>query len=315
MHSEPSSLSAVASAYGLTDEQVAEMRRGKVVGGELEAVSDNELALSFAFLSKLPVEGHIDRLDRGITSDPAILASGELTGDGGESLAQLVLPDAELDRLAEVEAGRDANFSSEEIASLRAAGSSSQDAVARRAALQAAFRDLLAGRFQAYRARGLAGIVSYDRGDGKLSSPAEQLARAFGEIHVAKVDAPGVYAAMSNFPAAPAAGVRAAFHWIMHSAEDRVVVALSHRVHGIHEGRVTAIDRRFYVSQSLNAMQAIATAIPVDEGTAVFYANRTGTDRITGLGSTIAKKVGRVIMRGQLEGLTEAFRKDTEGPN
>jgi hypothetical protein len=315
MYSEPTSLSEVASAYGLTDDQVAEMRRGEVVGGELEAVSDNELALSFAFISKLSVQGHVDRLDRNISSDPAILATGELTGDGSDSLAQLVLPDAELDHLVEVEAGGDANFSSEEIASLRAAAKSSQDAAARRAALQAAFRDLLAKRFQAYRTRGLAGIAGYDRGEGALSSPGEQLERAFGELEVAKVDGPGVYAAMLDFPAEPAAGVRSAFYWIMHTAEDRVVVALSHRVHGTHQGRALAIDRRFYVSQILNAMQAVAAAIPIDAGTAVLYANRTGTDLITGLGSTIAKKVARAIMRGQLEDLTEAFLRDTESPD
>ena len=72
-------LAEVAAAYGLTAEQVERMRSGKVVGGELEAVSDNELALSFAFLSEHSVAWHEERLDRGESSDPTILDRGELT--------------------------------------------------------------------------------------------------------------------------------------------------------------------------------------------------------------------------------------------
>ena len=89
------------------------------------------------------------------------------------------------------------------------------------------------------------------------------------------------------------------------------MVALVHVVSGRENDRLAVIERRFYVSRSLNSLQAVAVAFPIDEGTAIFYANRTGTDQVTGFGSSIAKGVGRTIMRGQLERMIEAFQKDT----
>jgi len=96
---------------------------------------------------------------------------------------------------------------------------------------------------------------------------------------------------------------------LTHDAQDRVVIALLHVVSGRQSNRLAVIERRFYVSQSLNSLQAVAVALPIEEGTAIFLANRTGTDQVTGFGSSIAKGVGRTIMRRELERTVKSFLK------
>jgi hypothetical protein len=188
----------------------------------------------------------------------------------------------------------------------------SGDSAARRKALPEAFRGILAEHFARYSAKGLAGIAPFDRSDGEQTAPNEQLERAFKELRVARLDAPAVQGAMADFPAAPASGIQSRFFWILYAAEGRVVVALFHRVHGVADGRATGIDRRFCLSEILNSMLAIGVAVPLAEGSVVFYANRTGTDRITGLESSIAKKIGGAILRGEFDELREAFIENAE---
>jgi hypothetical protein len=306
-------LEEVALAFGFSPAQIEKIRAGEAVGGRLEANSDNELALSMAFVSPRDIGWHLDRLEESHTSDPSIRAMRELVGDGRASLAELEFPAEELDRLAKAEPGMDVNLSSDEIARLREAAGTRNNQEERRAAVEAAMREVLAGRFAAYENAGLAAIAPYARGGGNESLPAAQLERAFEALRVTSQIAPDVYAAMANFPAPPHKDVTNRFSWILHEAQDRLVVALSHVAFGRNDDCLAVIERRYYVSHSLNSLQVVAVALPINEGTVIFYANRTGTDQVTGFGSSVAKGIGRKIMRGELEALIEAIQKSA-GP-
>jgi hypothetical protein len=301
----------VARAFGFDEAQVASVRTGKTERGELDANSDNELALSMAFLTSRDLSWHWDRIVDATRSDPSVHAVGELIGDGKAALEKFSLPAEELDELAKVKAGQDSNFSKDEISKLQAAAATSGGREARRTALQSAMRKILATRFVAYRSGGLEAIAPYARGGGNESFPAGQLKRAFAALQITKQLAPDTYAAMANFPAKPAESVQSRFYWLTHEAQDRVVVALVHVVSGRENDRLAVIERRFYVSRSLNSLQAVAVAFPIEEGTVVFMANRTGTDQVTGFGSSIAKGVGRSILRRELERTIKAFLEVT----
>ena len=303
------SLTEVARAFGFDEAQLASVRMGKTVSGELEANSDNELALSMAFLTSRDLSWHWDRMVDSTRVDPSVHAIGELTGDGKAALEEFSLPAEELDRLAKVEAGQASNFSKDEITRLQAAAATSGDLKPRRAALLSAMREILAARFAAYRDGGLDAISPYARGGSDESSPTGQLARAFSALQVTKQLVPDAYAAMADYPAKPSENVESKFFWLTHDAQDRVVIALLHVVSGRQSNRLAVIERRFYVSQSLNSLQAVAVALPIEEGTAIFLANRTGTDQVTGFGSSIAKGVGRTIMRRELERTVKSFLK------
>ena len=308
-NTEGPSLTEVARAFGFDEAQLASVRMGKTVSGELEANSDNELALSMAFLTSRDLSWHWDRMVNATRADPSVHTIGELTGDGKAALEEFSLPAEELDRLAKVEAGQDSNFSKDEIKRLQAAAATSGEPEPRRAALLSAMREILAARFTAYRDGGLDAISPYARGGGNDSLPAGQLERAYSALKVTRQLVPEAYAAMADYPAKPSENVENKFYWLTHDAQDRVVVALIHVVSGRQSHRLALIERRFYVSQSLNSLQAVAVALPIEEGTAFFLANRTGTDQVTGFGSSIAKSVGRTIMRRELERTVRSFLK------
>jgi hypothetical protein len=308
-HADPGAptLLEVAAAYGFSEDDVETMLAGKPVLAELEAASGNELALSAIMLTRQPVEWHFERLDRAEAVDLTIEGSSEMVGDGRASLAELVLTDEELDRLAHAEAGEDFNFSTREIEAFRSATKSFEGDAARRIATLAVFRTILMRRYAEYREKGLAGLAPYDRGDGNQTSSIEQLDRAFGELRLTRQLAPHVAAAIEEYPTPPADDVTSRFFWTRNDAEGRPLISLSHRVFGKNGGVAVVIDRRFYVHHTVNSMQAAAAAIPVAEGTVVLYSNRTATDLVTGFGSSIAKKVGRMLMRREIGRLVDSF--------
>jgi hypothetical protein len=307
------SLDEIARGYGLSDADVKKMRAGGRAGGELEAASNNELSLSVGFYSSKAVDWHQDRLIESRSADHTILAWQAIETPNAAAFSKIELPPDELKWLAEVEPGEDANFSTEEIALLRASRDSAKGA-AQDAALLETFREILAGRTAAYLKRGLKGVAPYDRGDGEIGDPADHLAKALAELKITQRVAPSVYDAIASFPKPPGEGVRSTVYWVLHDANDRVIVALGHRAFGVNEGRLVALDRRFYVSHTLNSMQAVAVAIPLENGTAVLYANRTATDLITGFASGIAKKIGRTLMRSEIGRILDQFQIEAGDP-
>jgi hypothetical protein len=304
-------LQEVASAYGIDAEGLARIRQGERVAGRLEAVSDNELALSIGFLSTHPADWHLARMDAVETSDPTILEFGLIEAEGPEAFAALVLPEAEAERLAKATAGSDWNLSSDELARLSEAAETAPEV--RNSALQQAGREILADRLAAYRQAGLDGLVPFDRGGGDESNPAAQLRRAKEELRMTRRVAPAVVAALSDFPKPPPPDVRSRFFWIRHLAQDRAVVALSHQVYGVEGDCIAGIDRRYYVSQVLNSLQAAFVGVPTEEGLVVFYANRTGTDLVTGFGAGLARRIGKQVMQKELDMLIATFQAKTEG--
>jgi hypothetical protein len=303
----PPTVEEIAEAFAIEGNLDA-IDRGELVGGDLRAVSDNELAIAVATASERTTPWLWQRLltARGLDTEPAIIEWGEIGDDVVATLRRLTLPDSEVEKLAEAEPGEDANFASDEIAQLRRAAKT-EGKSARREALLEALRKILALRLEAYRSGGLASISAYDRGDGDTSPPAAQLERAFEEVRVTRRLAPPVYDAMAAHPKPPPEGVESRFYWMVHEANDRPVVALAHRVFGQHDGNGVAIERRFYVHHTLNSMQSVYVAVPVETGSVLIYANRTGTDLVTGFGSSVAKGIARKLMRSQIHELLEDF--------
>lgn len=132
------------------------------------------------------------------------------------------------------------------------------------------------------------------------------------ELRKTRELAPRFVSAIVGHPAPPDPDVRSEYAWAVNEAEGRILVSLTHRVFGEQEGAVVAIEQRFFIDHTLNSMQAAAVFIPIQEGTAVLYANRTATDLVTGFGSSIAKKIGTVLMRREVDRLVDAFLETTD---
>jgi hypothetical protein len=310
------SLAAIGDAFGISAADVEALRNGKRVGGNLTLVSENELALSLAVrtsatpaeLWEYIVEG------RSFDVDPTIVQHGVIGEDVAASLAKLQLPDAEIERLANAEPGPDVNLSRSEIESLKKIAASKREPSERREALLEGFRRILVGRVEAYRKGGLGAVVPYDRGDGEVGAPAVELGRALGEVHATKRLAPEVYDAIARYPSASSEGIERRFYWIVHGAEDELLVTLAHRVYAQRDGYIIGFDHRYYVNHTANSMQVVVVVVPVDEGSVVIYANRTYTDLVAGFMGAVARGIGRVIMRSEIYDTVDAFQEAVASP-
>ena len=310
----PLSLEVIADAFGISESDLEDLREGKRVGGVLSLVSENELGLSVALRTSRSVEEIWEYLIAGrfLEEEPTIRQYGLIGEDAAASLAKLELPDAEIERLANAEPGPDINLSSSEIESLQKIAASTTEPTARREALLEGFRRILVGRLEAYRKGGLGAVAPYVRGDGEVGSPAVELGHALGEIQATKKLSPRVFSAFAQYPSSSSEGIERRFYWIVNGADEHVLVSLLHRVHGREGDHIFEYDHRFYVNHTVNSMQAVSVAIPVEDGSIMIYANRTYTDLVSGFLGRVARGIGRSMMRSEIYGIFDTWEEAVE---
>jgi hypothetical protein len=221
----------------------------------------------------------------------------------------VTLPDSEVALLLEAEPGSEFNLSTEEFAVFEDLGQQYKAGDAGAAdAVNAAYRQMLAGRMQAYLAGGLAGIAPYDR-DGDSSSAADDLTAGLEAATLLEQFAPDLYQAFLAYPDQAVADVQHEFLWSQQEADDRPVTILTHRMLEQRPDVLVLLSRDYYVGHSFNASQAVAGALPIDGGTAIFYANRTATDQVAGFGGSLKRSIGGGMMRDSLVEAMEGVRK------
>lgn len=315
----PAAASAVSPAEAILAEMpFTEAERKRILAGELvtagaEETSDRELAVVMAFLIKDPPADLVERFRKatGYDVDKEVTSHGELGGGGLADLQAMTLTpngDAEAKRYLEAKGGEDLNLSSAEIAAFQALGDKTKPAV------EDQLRKLLLARLQAYKSGGLAGIAPYDRGGGKTRSPADDLRKAIQAARVLAKEAPAFQAVLLSYPNSKPAGLEESFYWVNFEIDERPTISLTHRLAmPLGEGAFVIADRHYYVSRSHNALQAVAAVFPAQQGSIVFYGNRTSTDQAAGFGSSAKHKIGRRIMGGQIAAFFEQVRAGAAG--
>jgi hypothetical protein len=289
--------------------------RQKILAGDLvttasrESSSNRELAITMAFLIDDPPPDLAAkfRAAADYTTDKTVTAFGELHGEGtlGDFQAVHLSPGAvaETRHFADAKPGLDLNLSSAEIAAFSALPEEDT------AGVEAELRKTLLARYRAYRATGLAGIAPYARGDGKDTSPGDELTQATKVSRVFATEAPDVYRALLDYPRSKPANAEERFFWVNFDIDDRPTFTLSHRlVVPQADGSYLFADRHYYVSRSHNDLQIVAGVFPVEEGALILYSNRTVTDQLGGFGASTKQALGRKIMGGQIAALFEAMR-------
>jgi hypothetical protein len=308
------SAEAIAAALGLGAAEQARLQAGEIVSAEIRETTATQLAVALALKVPASLDAIAATLDEGTTLDanPAVLAHGMLDPAqvGEAAFAGITLDAGEVRALLGVKPGSELNLSSAEIAvfqglaqQYRANEPAAADAV------NAAWRQVLAGRLQAYLDRGLAGIAPYDRGGGASSSAADDLRAAAAAATVVQQAAPELFQAFLDYPRQGAADAQHLFFWTKQMAQDRPVYVLTHRMTQERPERMVLLARDFYVSHSFNAAQAAAGALPVADGVVIFYANRTSSDQVAGFMSGMRQRIGRGMMRDSLGAAMEEIRK------
>jgi hypothetical protein len=75
---------------------------------------------------------------------------------------------------------------------------------------------------------------------------------------------------IAQYPHSSLKGVKSDLYWIVHAAEDEVLVTLSHRVYAQRGDQIMFIDHRDSVNQTANSMQVVLVAVPAETGSTVF---------------------------------------------
>ena len=319
---EPMSAAQVAQALGFDRAAEQKLLAGEIVTAEREETTAKQLAVAIGMLIKGDPAALATAVLDGQTlkANPAILGFGRIDPAAPEAgLAGIAYTAGEVDevrKLLDAKAGDEFNLSADELAALQKRTSrydpkqAGDPTVVQ--AVNEAYRSILAGRLQAYLARGVAGIAPYQR-DGEVSDPAEDLRAAAEASQVLQQAAPDLYRFLVDYPEHQPADVEQAFFWVKEVANDRPLFSLNHRMVQRRPDGVILLSRTFYAGHSFNASLSGAGVLPVQAGNAVFYTNRTSSDQVAGFMQGMRHEMGRGMMRDALIESFEAIRAQFGG--
>lgn len=150
--------------------------------------------------------------------------------------------------------------------------------------------------------------MPYDRGKGKSSDSAAEVRRAADIESILSDSHEEFYRTFVDFPRHQSDGIEHRFYLIKQRLEGRPCFKLSHRMFQEGPNHAIVAERHFYVGHTYNSLQVILGCFPIDEGVVLFYRNRTSTDQVAGVGSSLRHKIGRDMMRDEVINLFEAKR-------
>ncbi|MGR8999258.1 MAG: hypothetical protein ACU88J_09455 [Gammaproteobacteria bacterium] len=295
----------------IEQKELASLDQGKIVYFDVAEGDEKELAAGVViYLPALPSKvmrffknkGPAS-IDTDVTAQGNIPLQAELDSFNGFNIKA---GGDEAVNFLQARPGNQFNLSTEEFQSLQFAGYAQSDP-----ALQA-YRKILLERWQAYRKNGLKGIPTYDRGNGTEADPG-------GELRTATLDSkllvryfPELYKAWLNYPIALPAGADEQFFWVNRIVEGRPTAILGHRVMLSTGAGEVILSRQFYVGHSYNSNQLSVACLPYRDGSLLFFANRSFTDQVAGIGSSLKHSIGREQMKNaiikQLTNLRKALK-------
>lgn len=253
--------------------------------------------------SEQTLEAHADLLgfgripDDGASpgSDPYVMAGVRFTP--GEQ--------KEISRLLNARAGDVFNLSATEIARLQSVDDDPGAAVA---LIVSAYREILWGRYTSYRRRGIDGIAPYARKGGERSSPGNEITAAVRSAPLLAAHFPELHAALLGYPEITSPHTEDRFYWVKKTVDKRPCFALVHETLERHDRIAVAAEVEFYVGHTYNSMVTFLGVSPYEGGAVVFAGNRTFTDKVTGLGRSLKKSMGRKIIAQKMAERFERLR-------
>jgi len=305
---------------GFSDEDYQRAREGTVVERKMSEGSEHELAFGMALLVKAKPERFAELYRKAPVFEviSQVTAYGRISGDGVPAdFAKVALrpnPEKEAKRYVDAEPGEELNLDAKEIAAFQALKPAGGKGAVPVKNVEQLVRQELLVRYQAYRAKGLAGIAPYERPKGAQRLAGDELLRALkGSAYLAKYF-PASYDVLLNYPASKekAKNAQEFFYWINIELFSRPTLVLMHRIL-IQEGEAyVAVERQFYASHDYNAMQQIVAAVPSQEGFLVFYAGRVSTDQVGGFGSSAKHPIARALAAPYYKEMFETIRAQAE---
>ena len=293
---------------GIQQQDLASLNQGEIVFFNVAESDEKELAAGAAiYLPTAPskIIGFIKNkglasIDTAVTARGAIPIRATLNSFKGFGFSA---GQEEAASFLAATAGSEFNLSSQELQTIKTAGSAHTDAASQ------TYRKILLQRWQAYRKKGLKGIATYDRGDGVEANPGEEQRKATQDSKVITQYFPELYKALLNYPSPLPAGAEEKFFWLNREVQSRPTAILVHRVMLSMGAGEVILSRQFYAGHSYNSNQLTIVCLPYRDGSLVFYMNRTFTDQVAGNGSNLKHSIGNEQERDEIVKLLKNLNK------
>ncbi len=297
----------VIADLALKPEQIAKLDQGKIVTFNIDEATRKELAIGLViYLSSSPakIAAFFKHGDLGLV-DSDIAAYGEIKpGSSINAFKDFVFTSEqhnEVQNLLAAEAGDQFNLSAQEIKSFAAlkkklANANEADQIT---GVSRHYQQILLQRWQAYKKRGVAGIAPYHR-TRTDANPADELRTAATSSKLLARLSPNLQQAWLKYPTQLPRATEERFFWFNRQVEDRPTAILSHRIQQTNDTFSVILARQFFVGHSYNSSQLIVGCLPYRDGSIVFYAHRTSTDQVVGLGANLKHSIGREQMKKQM---------------
>jgi len=287
----------VLSRVGIPQAQISDLDSGKAISWKYPENTEKELADGIAVYVPTPIAKVIAYVKKGNFAglDSTITAQGPIPDNATvNTFKRFTLSADEAQDLLNVEAGSKFNLSADEIARFAELKGADANAATQR------YREILLQRYQAYRQGGLGGIAPYAR-DGDQADPASELRTATERGNaVVKNAFPELFQAWANYPQVLPDGATEQFSWANRVVEDRPTATLTHRLIQTTDNAAVVLQRQFYVGHSYNSSQLQLGCLPYRDGAIIFYALRSSTDQVAGIGSGMKHSIGRDRMKAEM---------------
>lgn len=263
----------ILNGLNVSPDQIEALESGDVVVMDASPYEQTprELVADAAVLVDSDFERLVDHFESDVSFIPVdtMLAHAEI--ERVEDFDTIGFTGAEYDevkRLIKARPGKDFNFSAGEHAlierKLRPLQNAGKEQQIR--AASEVMRQILTGRYLAYRARGLDGIETYQRSARKSVSVAEDLRLTTATFEPLGEEFPGIYAAMTGIPGEQDC-CRDSFRWMKVRVAKRPVFALAHTVYEVADDYLIATERFYYGSSQINGVQITLAWLRYDENT------------------------------------------------
>ncbi len=293
-------LQEVIQQLGILQQDLVNLEQGKTVSFKVSENDEKELAAGVAiYIPSTPSKIVEFIKDRGMASvDTEVISQSVISPQATLDTFKksgLKLDNKEEEELFSAKPGDKFNLSTQELKMLQTANPVQPGSVSQ------TYGKILFQRWQTYRKEGLQGIAAYDRGADSFSYPGRELRTATLNNKVLVNHFPELYQIWLNYPVALPIEVEERFFLINRQVENRPTAVLLHRIILAEDTGGIIISRQFYVGHSYNSSQLIIGCLPYRTGSLLFYTNRTFTDQVTGLGSSLKRSIGREQMRRRMD--------------
>ena len=305
-------LAEIEKDLALSSSEKAQLESGKVVSRTVANSNERELAVGLAVKIDRPPADLAKELLSGLAQrqNPDVLGRGAIkSGDIAEFAGVKLKDAAAAQAYLSVKPGDSLNLSSAEIAAFQALAKQPAAASDPKAAVEGLIRQQLQARYQAYAAKGLAGIAPYARASGEARPDQDLLAATRASKLFAKY-APRMVQLLVDYPKSRPANLDERFQWTLYNANGQRAIVLVQFL-ALPDGDAWSVAaRQYYVSASYNAEQNVMLLVPADEGGTVGIAlSRVSTEQVAGFGGSMKRGIGSKMMADTLSGIAARVRQ------